>query len=139
MPARSSLHVPQRFAAYLAAGERVLGLVAATRDVGTLDGLSTHTGTVILTDRRLVFAASTPDDGEIGYYPLTAIDRVDGTRSLLGWQISFRHTGSAIRLKWITAPAAKSFYRALRDQQKVAIREERKLRIQTDSPARHVA
>ena len=134
MPGSSTLHVPQRFAPYLAGTERVLGIVQATRDLDKLTGVATHSGTLILTDRRLIFVAAVPDEGVVGYYPLPAIERLDGTRSLLGWQISFEHARDVLHFKWITAPNARAFYRAIRAQQKVARREAKKVQTRVSKP-----
>ena len=139
MSFRSQTHIPQRFAPFLTAGERVHALVRGTREIEHNASIVVHTGMLLATDERLIFAGSGPDQNEFGFYPHHTIDGLEADRDMLGFTVGFQHKGLDVLVKWIHDPHFRRFFKTAQALRNAQLDELSKRRDCILSPPRRAA
>jgi Bacterial PH domain/Short C-terminal domain len=87
--------------AHLEPGEEIRGAIQGTYETKITGGDSVRTGSLIATDRRLVFYAKKLGGYELESFPYSNISSFEQGKNLMGHNVTFFASGNKIHMKWI--------------------------------------
>lgn len=87
--------------AHLEPGEEVLGAVQGTYETKIMGSDSVRTGSLIATDRRVVFYAKKLGGYELESFPYNNISSFEQGKNMMGHNITFFASGNKVHMKWI--------------------------------------
>ena len=87
--------------AHLEPGEEIRGAIQGTYETKIMGSDSVRTGSLIATDRRLVFYAKKLGGYELESFPYGNISSFEQGKNLMGHNVTFFASGNKIHMKWI--------------------------------------
>ncbi len=87
--------------AHLEPGEEILAAVQGTYETKIMGSDSVRTGSLIATDRRLVFYAKKLGGYELESFPYGNISSFEQGKNMMGHNVTFFASGNKVHMKWI--------------------------------------
>lgn len=87
--------------AHLEPSEPILGAVQGTYETKIMGSDSVRTGSLIATDRRLVFYAKKLGGYELESFPYGNISSFEQGKNMMGHTVTFFASGNKVHMKWI--------------------------------------
>lgn len=87
--------------AHLEPGEGILAAVQGTYETKIMGSDSVRTGSLIATDRRLVFYAKKLGGYELESFPYGNISSFEQGKNMMGHNVTFFASGNRVSMKWI--------------------------------------
>jgi hypothetical protein len=87
--------------AHLEHGEEILGAVQGTYETKIMGSESIRSGSLIATDRRVVFYAKKLGGYELESFPYNNISSFEQGKNMMGHNITFFASGNKVHMKWI--------------------------------------
>lgn len=87
--------------AHMEPGEAILGAVQGTYETKIMGSDSVRTGSLIATDRRLVFYAKKLGGYELESFPYGNISSFEQGKNMMGHNVTFFASGNKVHMKWI--------------------------------------
>ncbi len=87
--------------AHLEPGEEICAAVQGTYETKIMGGDSLRTGSLIATDRRVVFYAKKLGGYELESFPYRNISSFEQGKNMMGHNVTFFASGNKVHMKWI--------------------------------------
>lgn len=92
--------------AHLEAGESIAAAVQGTYETKIMGSDSVRTGSLIATDRRVVFYAKKLGGYELESFPYGNISSFEQGKNMMGHSVTFFASGNKVHMKWIKTDKA---------------------------------